>query len=136
MADEIRVETQVRRLQGVAPIRAIAVITLAAAVASAVAAASVQTAALKDVVPKGWLVGVAINQRQSDGVDTQAVEIITKQFNSITPENLLKFQSVHPQPDTFTFDAQDRYVAFGRDRGMAVIGHTLVWHSQTPGWVS
>ena len=135
MPDEISVEIEVRRLQAVAPIRGIPVITLAAALAAAVAAASAQTGALKDAVPKGWLVGVAINQRQSDGVDTQAVEIITKQFNSITPENLLKFQSVHPQPDTFTFDAQDRYVAFGRDRGMAVIGHTLVWHSQTPGWV-
>jgi len=91
--------------------------------------------ALKDLVPKGWLIGVAINQRQSDGVDAPAVEIITKHFNSISPENLLKFQSVHPQPDTFSFDAQDRYVAFGRDRGMAVIGHNLVWHSQTPAWV-
>src|SRR3954454_9513491 len=91
--------------------------------------------ALKDLVPKGWLIGVAINQRQSDGVDAPAVEIITKHFNSISTENLLKFQSVHPQPDTFSFDAQDRYVAFGRDRGMAVIGHNLVCHSQTPAWV-
>ncbi|HEV8396704.1 MAG TPA: endo-1,4-beta-xylanase, partial [Vicinamibacterales bacterium] len=91
--------------------------------------------ALKDVVPKGWLIGVAINQNQSDARDGVAVALITRQFNSISPENLLKFESVHRQPDGFTFDAQDRYVAFGRDRGMAVIGHTLVWHSQTPAWV-
>ena len=60
---------------------------------------------------------------------------ITRQFNTISPENLLKFQSLHPEPDRYTFDAADRYVAFGRDRGMAVIGHNLVWHSQTPRWV-
>jgi endo-1,4-beta-xylanase len=97
--------------------------------------AAAQTVALKDLVPKGWLIGVALNQNQSDGRDAVAVELVTKQFNAITPENLLKFQSVQPQPDRFTFDAQDRYVAFGLDRGMAVIGHTLVWHSQTPAWV-
>jgi len=99
------------------------------------AVAAAQTVALKDVVPKGWLIGVAINQNQSDGRDAVAVELVSRQFNAITPENLLKFQSLHPEPDRFTFDAQDRYVAFGLDRGMAVIGHTLVWHSQTPGWV-
>jgi endo-1,4-beta-xylanase len=92
-------------------------------------------AALKDLVPNGWLIGVAINQNQSDGRDSVAVDLITRQFNSISPENLLKFESVQRQPGVFTFDAQDRYVAFGRDRAMAVIGHTLVWHSQTPAWV-
>jgi len=91
--------------------------------------------ALRDLVPGGWLIGVAINQNQSDGRDAIAVDLVTTHFNAISPENLLKFQSVQPQPGAFTFDAQDRYVAFGRDRGMAVIGHTLVWHSQTPAWV-
>ena len=103
--------------------------------AFAPAAAAQTPAALKDLVPKGWLIGVAINQNQSDARDTVAVELITRQFNAISPENLLKFESVQRQPGVFTFEAQDRYVAFGRDRGMAVIGHTLVWHSQTPAWV-
>jgi endo-1,4-beta-xylanase len=94
-----------------------------------------QSAALKELVPAGWLIGVALNQRQSDGRDESAVELVTRQFNSITPENLLKFESVQRQPGAFTFDAQDRYVGFGLERGMAVIGHTLVWHSQTPAWV-
>jgi endo-1,4-beta-xylanase len=94
-----------------------------------------QGVALKDLVPAGWVIGAAINQNQSDGRDMAAVDLITRQFNTISPENLLKFQSLHPEPDRFTFEAADRYVAFGRDRGMAVIGHNLVWHSQTPRWV-
>ena len=97
--------------------------------------AAQETRALKDLVPRGWLIGVAINQNQSDERDTAAVDLIARQFNAISPENLLKFESVHRQPDGFTFEAQDRYVAFGQQRGMAVIGHTLVWHSQTPAWV-
>ena len=86
-------------------------------------------------MPKGMVIGVAINQRQSDGVDTAAVDIITKQFNQISPENLLKFQPVHPAADRYAFDAQDRYVQFGLDRKMQVVGHNLVWHQQTPAWV-
>ena len=94
-----------------------------------------QDVALKDLMPKGMVIGVALNQRQSDGIDTAAVDIVTKQFNQISPENLLKFQPVHPSEDRYVFEAQDRYVQFGVDRRMQVIGHTLVWHSQTSAWV-
>src|SRR5690606_10794372 len=29
----------------------------------------------------------------------------------------------------------DQYVEFGRQRGMQVHGHVMVWHQQTPAWV-
>jgi endo-1,4-beta-xylanase len=112
----------------------LALIVTAAAVAIAPIAAR-QDVALKDLMPKGMVIGVAINQRQSDGTDTAAVDLITKQFNQISPENLLKFQPVHPAADRYAFDAQDRYVQFGLDRKMQVIGHNLVWHQQTSAWV-
>ncbi len=99
------------------------------------AAAAYQDPALKDLMPKGMTIGVAINQRQFEGADTAAVEIITKQFNQISPENVLKFQPIHPAADRYAFDAADRYVQFGVDRHMQVIGHNLVWHSQTGAWV-
>src|SRR5687767_3946577 len=71
-------------------------LAVTAAVIAAAPMMARQDAALKDLIPKGMVIGVAINQRQSDGVDAAAVDIITKQFNQITPENLLKFQPVHP----------------------------------------
>jgi endo-1,4-beta-xylanase len=110
-------------------------LTLAAAVIATAHMTARQEVALKDLMPAGTVIGVAINQRQSDGVDTAAVDIITKQFNQITPENLLKFQLVHPAADRYAFEAQDRYVQFGLDRKMQVVGHNLVWHNQTPAWV-
>jgi endo-1,4-beta-xylanase len=115
--------------------RTTSVVAIVVALELAPALAARQTAALKDLMPKGMVVGVALNQRQSDGVDTAAVDIITRQFNQISPENLLKFQSTHPSEERYVFEAQDRYVQFGLDRKMQVIGHTLVWHSQTPAWV-
>jgi endo-1,4-beta-xylanase len=110
-------------------------LTIAAALVVIAPLAARQDVALRDLMPKGMVIGVAINQRQSDGVDTAGVELITKQFNQISPENLLKFQPVHPAADRYAFDAQDRYVQFGVDRRMQVVGHTLVWHNQTPAWV-
>lgn len=100
-----------------------------------VQAAAHEEVALKDLMPKGMVVGVAINQRQFDGTDTAAVEIITKQFNQISPENALKFQPTQPAADRYTFEAADRYVQFGIERHMQVVGHNLVWHSQTGAWV-
>src|SRR5262245_18494858 len=87
-------------------------IAIAAARIAAAPVAAQQGVALKDLMPKGMVIGVAINQRQSDGVDAAAIDIITKQFNQISPENLLKFQSIHPAADRYAFEAQDRYVQF------------------------
>jgi endo-1,4-beta-xylanase len=98
-------------------------------------AAAHQDVALKDLMPKGMVVGVAINQRQFDGTDTAAVDLITKQFNQISPENALKFQPTQPAADRYTFEAADRYVQFGVERHMQVVGHNLVWHSQTGAWI-
>ena len=93
------------------------------------------TTELKSLVPPGLRIGAALNQAQSDGKDAAAVAIVLRQFNSISPENLLKWESVHPGPDRFDFEPADRYVEFGRTQGMFVVGHVLLWHQQTPPWV-
>jgi endo-1,4-beta-xylanase len=48
---------------------------------------------------------------------------------------VLKWEVVHPEPGRYDFAPADRYVQFGERHGMFTIGHTLVWHSQTPRWV-
>jgi endo-1,4-beta-xylanase len=93
------------------------------------------SATLKDTFKKDFLVGAAINQNQFFERDARGVPIITSHFNSITPENVLKWEWVHPQPNKYDFEGPDRYVAFGEKYHMFIIGHTLIWHSQTPRWV-
>lgn len=90
---------------------------------------------LKDAYKDDFYIGVAINQRQFDGEDQRGGPIIAAQFNSTSPENVLKWESVHPEPGRFDFTEPDRYVAFGEQHHMYIIGHTLVWHNQTPRWV-
>ncbi|HEX4683983.1 MAG TPA: endo-1,4-beta-xylanase [Gemmatimonadaceae bacterium] len=90
---------------------------------------------LKDAFAGSFVVGAAVNGRQIAGADSIGDPIIARQFNSITPENVLKWASVEPLPGQFEFAAPDRYVALGERHGMTIIGHTLVWHNQTPAWV-
>ena len=90
---------------------------------------------LKDAFKNSFLVGAALNQFQFTGKDTLADAIVKEQFNSISPENVLKWMSIHPQPDSYNFKEADSYVEFGEKNKMFIIGHTLVWHSQVPGWV-
>ena len=90
---------------------------------------------LKEAFKDEFYVGAALNGRQVSGNDAQAVALIEKQFNTISPENLLKWESVHPQPDVYNFEPADNYVALGEKNDMFVVGHTLVWHNQTPKWV-
>jgi endo-1,4-beta-xylanase len=79
-----------------------------------------------------FLIGAALNRAQIYEEDTLGANIVKTQFNTISPENILKWEAVHPQSDKYNFEAADRYVAFGEKHKMFVIGHTLVWHQQTP----
>ena len=90
---------------------------------------------LKDAYKGLFHIGVAVNQAQFEERDAISGPIIASQFNTISPENVLKWESVHPRVDGYTFDAADKYVAFGEKHKMFIVGHTLVWHSQTPAWV-
>ena len=68
---------------------------------------------LKDAFKDAFRIGAAVNAAQFEERDTRGAALIKAQFNSITPENVLKWESVHPRPDGFNFTATDRYVEFG-----------------------
>jgi len=97
--------------------------------------ANAQTPSLKDVFKGSFLTGAALNPAQFTEQDVRGAALIKAQFNSITPENVLKWESVHPQPGSYSFELPDRYVAFGEKNHMFIVGHNLVWHNQTPAWV-
>ena len=91
--------------------------------------------ALKDVYKDAFYIGAAMNHAQIYGKDSRGVNIVKEHFNSITPENVLKWESVHPKPNAYDFAAPDKFVDFGQQNGLVTIGHTLIWHNQTPKWV-
>ena len=87
-------------------------------------------ARLKEMFADDFLIGATVNPRT---IETQE-ELLSYHFNSITAENEMKFVSVHPAEDTYTFEDADRR-AFARKHGMKMRGHTLVWHNQTTDWL-
>jgi len=117
-----------------------------ALLAAAVNAAGDQLASLKETFKDHFLVGTAVNRnmvtggagfRRSAEQSAKDVALVKEQFNQISPENDLKWQLIHPRggADGYDFNAADAFVNFGLSNKMRVVGHTLVWHSQTPNWV-
>jgi endo-1,4-beta-xylanase len=91
--------------------------------------------ALKDVFKNDFYIGAALSLNQISGNEPDAIALVEKHFNTITPENILKWEEVHPEPNRYNFEPVDHYVAFGEQHKMHIIGHTLVWFHQTPDWV-
>ena len=89
-----------------------------------------KTDSLKDNFKNNFYLGAAISRNQILEVDSLAINIIKKEFNSITPENELKWEQIHPKKDTFYFDIADKYLKLGVKNNLHIVGHTLVWHSQ------
>lgn len=90
---------------------------------------------LKDAFQGTFLIGAALNESQFTERNPAQTALIKKHFNSITAENAMKWGPIHPQPGVYDFGPADRFVDFGTKNNMFIIGHTLVWHSQTPNWV-
>ncbi|MBB3111074.1 endo-1,4-beta-xylanase [Paenibacillus phyllosphaerae] len=86
---------------------------------------------LREAFAGDFLIGAAVNVRT---IESQQ-KLLADQYNSITAENEMKFELVHPDEDRYTFEQADRIAAFAREHGMKLRGHTLVWHNQTPNWV-
>ena len=61
--------------------------------------------------------------------------ILKNHFNVLTPENWGKWSFVQPIEGAFDFIKMDEIVHFAEENNMDVVGHTLVWGSQTPSWV-
>ncbi|HEY9171079.1 MAG TPA: endo-1,4-beta-xylanase [Verrucomicrobiae bacterium] len=111
---------------------------------------SADTPTLKDAFRDHFHVGAAINRtiamnaavradnvRRTQEQVEQDIALVKAQFNQISPENDLKWALIHPRPgpDGYDFAPADAFVNFGLSNNMYLVGHTLVWHSQTPNWV-
>jgi endo-1,4-beta-xylanase len=62
--------------------------------------------------------------------------LFLQHYSSLTPETAMKMDALAPTPDGFDFRRADALVRWALGHGIAVHGHTLVWHRQVPGWVT
>ncbi|WP_115514712.1 MULTISPECIES: endo-1,4-beta-xylanase [Xanthomonas] len=106
------------------------------AIAALPAAARCDTAStsLKHAYADGFLLGTAVNADIVSGKDAAAAALVACHFNAVTPENVMKAEVVAPRPGVFDFRAADAFVDYAQRNHLFVVGHTLVWHNQTPDW--
>ncbi|MFF5897698.1 endo-1,4-beta-xylanase [Streptomyces argenteolus] len=118
--------------------RAMSLVTagvLAAAGVVALAGSAEAVGALGDAAAaKGRYFGTAVAANHLG--EAAYASTLDAQFDSVTPENEMKWDAVESNRNSFNFTAADQIVSHAQSKGMKVRGHTLVWHSQLPGWVS
>jgi endo-1,4-beta-xylanase len=73
------------------------------------------------------------NPELTDGPYTA---LLGREFDQITPGNGMKWYATEPQQGVFDWSAGDEIVDLARAGRQKVRGHTLVWHSQLPGWIT
>ncbi|MFE5244538.1 MULTISPECIES: endo-1,4-beta-xylanase [unclassified Streptomyces] len=118
--------------------RALSLVTagvLAAAGVVALAGSAEAVGALGDAAAaKGRYFGTAVAANHLG--EAAYASTLDAQFDSVTPENEMKWDALEGTRNSFNFTAADQIVSHAQSKGMKVRGHTLVWHSQLPGWVS
>ena len=88
---------------------------------------------LRDVFKDDFLIGTAISSKDIIGI---RADLLKKHFNAVTAENAMKPAELQPTKGTFLFTSPDMLVNTAREFGMQVHGHVLVWHQQTPAWMT
>jgi endo-1,4-beta-xylanase len=82
----------------------------------------------------GAAAGTALSMPGDSG--TKLRGILAREFDMLWTGRFMKMDHLRPNRWAFNFQEGDAIVAFAAQHGMVVRGHTLVWHSQVPGWVT
>ena len=114
----------------------LAVTALAAAVTATLLASTAEAATTlgAQAAASGRYFGTAVAAGKLG--DSTYSTILDREFNMITPENEMKWDTTEPSRGKFNFGPADQIVNHAQAHGQRMRGHTLVWHSQLPGWVS
>ena len=109
---------------------------LAACLSAAAVSAAATAAPLRDSASaRGLFIGAAATMGPLRNEPIYA-ETLRREFNMVVAENAFKMDALRPSATTYNFTDADALMAFAEQNGMAVRGHTLVWHSQLPGWLT
>lgn len=90
---------------------------------------------LRSAYAADFLVGAALAPKHIDNVGMRGKNLLMREYNTITSENIMKWEVINPEAEVFDWTEPDLFVQFGEDNDMFIVGHTLVWHNQLSGYV-
>lgn len=97
--------------------------------------ASAESQPLRDhASARGFLIGAAVATGPLAD-EASYRDTLNREFNAVTAENAMKWDATEPSQGQFNFSGADQIMDSAKANDQTVHGHTLVWHSQTPGWV-
>ena len=115
--------------------RALVLVLANAAIGLGSGAGGVPEQSLRDAAQaSGLLAGTAV--RPAALSEPAYASTLAREFNMLEPEDALKWEVVHPEPQSYDFSQADQIVDFATRHGMKVRGHALVWHRQNPKWLT
>jgi endo-1,4-beta-xylanase len=62
-------------------------------------------------------------------------ETVINHFNSITAENAMKMDALHPAENEYNWSDSDYLASFCNQYNKHLHGHTLIWHQRVPNWI-
>lgn len=87
---------------------------------------------LNDYYEDYFPIGVAVSPQALQ--DSAQSALILREFNSMTPENVMKAGPIHPKPNQYNWGPSDAISEYAKQNNMKLRGHALVWHQQYPDW--
>ncbi|HEX9109537.1 MAG TPA: endo-1,4-beta-xylanase, partial [Longimicrobiales bacterium] len=87
---------------------------------------------------KGRYIGTAAGSMLSMPGDSgvKLRSIAAREFSMLWTGTYMKMDQLRPNRATFNYTTADALLAWAQQNGMVMRGHTLVWHSQVPAWVT
>ena len=89
----------------------------------------------KAAAAAGKLLGTAVDAVALRD-DASYAALLAREFDYVTPENATKWGPLAPGAGVYDWAAADAIVDAAAAHAQAVKGHALVWHQQTPSWVT
>ncbi|HHU20715.1 MAG TPA: glycoside hydrolase [Bacilli bacterium] len=86
---------------------------------------------ISEVYKDYFMIGNAVSTSDFAG---DRLTLLKGHHNLVTAENAMKPDSAYNNGH-FDFNAEDMFVQMALDEGLAVHGHVLVWHQQSPEWL-
>lgn len=94
-------------------------------------------ASLRQLAKGKLLIGTAVATNFEKTYTPEEIDILATHFDSVTPENCMKWQQMCPEEGTYRFEAIDRLMNFAAEHNQRVVGHTLLFNREGdyPKWL-